>query len=96
MLDVESMLQSFNIWDTRWPCVTDDPDYEVDLILSFSRTLDQNDEARALVDAVNDKKDSASAKNGWQRMGGWPQCFSRVGVIEAGLDVSISCSEKSL
>ena len=80
------MLQSFNIWDTRWPCVADDPDYEVDLILSFSRNLDEDEEAIALVDAVRGKFD-ANAEGGTDAEA-WPRCFSHLDVIEAGLHVS--------
>ena len=78
----KSLLESFSLWDTRWPCMNENDEYEVDLVISYSHRLDSDKEARAIVDEIWDKF-MGEEIGGW-----WSECFVGLRVIEADLDVS--------
>lgn len=84
--DADTLLRSFDLWDTRWPCTgTTVPPYEVDLVISYSRRLDGegvNLPATQAVEAIR------SRFFGEDQAQGWTACFSDLKVIEANLDVS--------
>lgn len=71
--DGSELLKSFALWDTRWPCTstTDKNDkYEVDLVLSYSRNLDDED-AKPSAQIVEEIQNKFAEEN----QGGWTECF---------------------
>lgn len=50
--DGDGLLESFMLWDTLWPCTSIDKAYDVDLVLSYSRQLDDNDSETEMASAV--------------------------------------------
>ena len=62
--------------------MNENDEYEVDLVISYSRRLDSDKEAQAIVDEIWDKF-MGEEIGGW-----WSECFVGLRVIEADLDVS--------
>lgn len=91
--DGDALLHSFDLWDTRWPCSTESALYDVDLVISYSRRLNDEDEyseiASQTVEAIRSKFFELNGETeGVERKLGWASCFSALGVIEAEIDVS--------
>ena len=86
--DGQKLLDSFDLWDDRWPCSAEDNEYDVDLVLSYSRSLNiDTEDAKIASDIVNEirSKFIADEKSGGY---GWSECFVGMRIIEANLDVS--------
>lgn len=92
--DGQKLLESFSLWDDWWPCSAEDNEYDIDLVLSYSRRFNNNEkedlDAKLASDIVQEirSKFIASSDDGW----GWSECFAGLRVIEADLDVSILLS----
>lgn len=90
--DAQKLLESFSLWDDWWPCSAEDNEYDIDLVLSYSRRFNNNDkddlDAKLASDIVQEIRSKFIADNGW----GWSECFAGLRVIEADLDVSVLLS----
>ena len=75
----QSLLESFDLWDTHWPCTGANMPYVVDLFISYSQTLD----AEAHPDDVEAIELIKSKYNAHE---GWNGCLSRFSVIEVNMD----------
>ena len=98
--DGDTLLKSFELWDSRWPCTHDDQTYDVDLVLSYSRNFssggggkdDNNDEEKMqLLTALNvvnslHEKFLSEANDGILHH--WSECFVGLRVIESDIDIS--------
>ena len=86
--DGQKLLDSFDLWDERWPCSEEDNEYDVDLVLSYSRSLNIDTEgakdAFDIVDEIRSKFLADQESGGY----GWSECFAGMRIIEANLDVS--------
>ena len=86
--DGQKLLDSFDLWHERWPCSEEDNEYDVDLVLSYSRSLNIDTEdakvASDIVDEIRSKFIADEESGGY----GWSECFAGMRVIEANLDVS--------
>ena len=84
----DKLLDSFDLWDERWPCNEEDNEYDVDLVLSYSRSLSIDTEdakdAYDIVDEIRSKFLADQESGGY----GWSECFAGMRIIEANLDVS--------
>lgn len=86
--DVNALLSSFDLWSTKWPCVSPrNQVYDVELVLSYSRHVGQDRSRQTFNDALATRAvDEIRAKMLGERNSGWGECFTGLRVIEAGLD----------
>lgn len=91
--DGEKMLNSFASWDDLLPCTAIDEVYDVDLVLSYSRRLDDGDSQaatdvmRAIQDEIMKAGEAGGAVGGLMH---WSRCFTGHRIIETDIEVSSS------
>ena len=105
-LSAEEIIDSFNTWDTNWPCTSNafgddeeggnnninsdnEPEYDVDLILSYSQTYESSAADSPVLEAMT------SLQNKFDRNGGWNFCFSSLHHIEAAIPPSMDLYERN-
>jgi len=84
----QALLESFDLWDPHWPCSSKGLDYQVDLFISFSRTLDRSEHP-------GDVEALEKLKSKFEAHGGWNNCVSRLHVIEIDIAPEMDIYEKA-
>ena len=86
--DVNALLRSFDLWSTYWPCTSHNDDYDVDLVLSYSRHVGEEGEGISSESDIlaTHAVDEIRSKMLGQQNKGWGECFTGLRIIEAGLD----------
>jgi hypothetical protein len=74
--DAVNLPESFDVWDTYAPC-QHPTDFQVDLLLVFSQTLNTSSLAQSAMDQVQQR---------FVETNGWNHCFDRVVGFGVGLD----------
>jgi hypothetical protein len=74
--DIDSLLESFQVWDTFPPCSSDEGNTGTDLVLVFSQNLETSYFAKNAVNAVMDK---------FKATNGWGACFQNISAF--GVDI---------
>lgn len=89
--DAERMLETFRAWDDLIPCTVIDEEYDVDLVLSYSRRLDDDDSrvASQVVSAIKNKMKNVVDDGPTTHMTHWSECFDGLRIIEANIDVRL-------
>ena len=89
------IVDSFNSWDTHWPCASsaddesDESEYDVDLILSYSQTYDTAEADSPAVEAMT------SLQKKFDRNQGWNHCFTSLHHIEAAIPTHMDLYERN-
>ena len=86
--DAHSLVRSFDLWSTYWPCTARNDEYDVDLVLSYSRHVDEEGEGTSSENDVlaTHAVDEIRSKMLGDQKSGWGECFTGLRIIEAGLD----------